>query len=270
MIEVDYSAVEAAVREAALTHALPRFRRLSAADVSEKAPGDLLTVADLETERALTARLEALLPDSVVVGEEAVAERPELLRAIADERPCWLLDPIDGTINFANGLPLFATMVALAVDGVVEAGWIYDPVHDVMAAGVRGQGVRLAGNPVRLNPPDDLKRHAGCLHLSGYDRDLAARAARNFDAVGPLLVLHTAGLEYQTMLLGRLHYSLYHRTNPWDHAAGHFLLQEAGGFAARMDGTPYDLNVIEHDWPLLCAASEEAWHRLRRELFGLD
>lgn len=270
MIDVDFELVEAAVRKAALDHALPRFRNLAAADISEKAPGDLLTVADLETERALTPVLEALLPDSIVVGEEAVAERPELLDALADRQPCWLVDPIDGTINFASGTPLFATMVALVVDGVIQAGWIYDSVHDVMASGVRGRGVRLAGQPVRLQPPPMVGRHAGCLHLSGYDRDLAATAARNFDAVGPLLVLHCAGLEYQAMLSNRLQYSLYNHTNPWDHAAGHLLLEEAGGFAARLDGTPYDVTTVRHEWPLLCAVNEASWWDLRRTLFGLE
>ena len=167
MIEVDYEQVGLAVSELAKRHALSRFRRLRASDISEKAPGDLLTIADLETERALTAALEEILPGSVVVGEEAVSERPELLRALEEDRPCWVVDPIDGTINFAAGLPLFATMVALVLNGVVQAAWIYDSVHDVMASGVRGQGVRLAGRPVHLKPPADLRRHAGCLPPSG-------------------------------------------------------------------------------------------------------
>lgn len=269
MIQLDYESIGRAIEDAAKRHALSRFRRLAPGDISEKSPGDLLTVADLETERALTALLEAALPGSVAVGEEAVAERPELLGALQEERPCWLIDPIDGTINFAAGLPLFATMVALVVKGEVVAAWIYDSVHDVMASGVKGQGVRLSGHPVHLRPPADLKRHSGCLHLSGYDRDLAATAARNFDTVGPILVLHCAGLEYQAMLANRLHYSLYHRTNPWDHAAGHFMLQEAGGFAARLDGTAYDVGTIEHDWPLLCAASADGWSGLKTTLFGL-
>lgn len=270
MPEVDYDAVSKAIIAAAREHALPRFRNLGAGEISEKSPGDLLTVADLATERALSAALEALLPGSIVVGEEAVAERPQLLDALSSAAPCWLVDPIDGTINYAAGLPLFATMVGLVVDGEIQAGWIYDCVHDVMASAVRGQGAQLAGKPVRIQAPVALKRQAGCLHLSGYDRELAATAARNFDAVGPLLVLHCAGLEYQAMLSGRLHYALYHRTNPWDHAAGHLLLAEAGGFAARLDGTPYDVTTTHHDWPLVCAADEASWRALRRDLFGLN
>ena len=269
MVDVNYEAVAVAVKEIAHEHALSRFRNLAAGEISEKGPGDLLTVADVETERALTARLRDLLPGSVVVGEEAVADRPELLDALAEDTPSWLVDPIDGTINFASGLPLFATMVALVVGGSVRAGWIYDSVHDVMAFAVRGQGAHLDGRRVRIDPPAALTRHAGCLHLSGYDRDLAATAARNFDSVGPLLVLHCAGLEYQSMLSGRLHYSVYNRTNAWDHAAGALLLEEAGGYMARLDGTPYRVTEAEHDWPLLCAADRASWLALKRDLFGL-
>ena len=97
----------------------------------------------------------------------------------------------------------------------------------------------------------------------------AATAARNFDNVGPLLVLHSAGLEYQQMLNGRLHYALYLRTNPWDHAPGQLLLAEAGGFTARLDGSAYDINVIMHTSPMVAAVGEASWQALRKYLFGM-
>jgi len=266
----DIDAVADVVREAAREHALPRFKRLQAHEISEKSPNDLLTSADLETEAALTRRLAPLLPGSVVVGEEAVSHDPAVLDALAGEAPCWIVDPIDGTINFAGGLPLFATMVALSIGGEIVGGWIYDSVHDVMAAAEQGAGAFLDGVRVRLSPPDEPRRYSGCLHLGGYDRDLAATAARNFERVGPLLVLHCAGLEYQMMLLGRLHYALYRHTNPWDHAAGALLLAEAGGHAARLDGTPYRLADIDHPSPLVVSAGRTVWDDLKRELFELD
>lgn len=263
----DTQTVAEVVREAAQTQALPRFKQLQQHEVSEKSPGDLLTVADLETERVLTERLAALLPGSVVVGEEAVSANPGLLDALHGDDPCWIVDPIDGTINFAGGLPLFATMVALVSQGQVVGGWVYDAVHDVMAAAERHAGTVVDGVRIRLSPPTELRRLSGCLHLSGYDRDMAARAARNFEKMGPLLVLHCAGLEYQMMLLQRLHYSLYRRTNPWDHAPGHLLLTEAGGHAQRLNGDPYRVTEIDHPWPLVNAANEECWQQLRRDLF---
>ena len=265
----DPSAVAEAIKQAARDEALSRFQRLQAHEISEKSPGDLVTIADLETERALNRALSALLPGSTMVGEEAVAENPALLQALQGEEACWLIDPIDGTINYTAGVPLFATMVALIIRGEVVGGWIYDPVHDVMAMAEKGSGAYLDGQQISLGADPALERLSGCLHLSGYDRDLAATAARNFDAVGPLLVLHCAGLEYQVMLRGRLHYAVYLRTNPWDHAPGQLLLAEAGGHTARLDGSPYDINVISHASPLLAAVGEDAWKDLRGGLFGM-
>ena len=265
----DPAAVAAAIKEAARTEALARFQKLQSYEISEKSPGDLVTIADLETERALNRDLSSLWPGSVMVGEEAVAENPNLLEALRGEEACWLIDPIDGTINYAAGVPLFATMVALVIRGEVVGGWVYDPVHDVMATAEKGSGAYLDGQRVTLGPEPPLERLSGCLHLSGYDRDLAATAARNFNAVGPLLVLHCAGLEYQMMLRGRLHYAVYLRTNPWDHAPGLLLLAEAGGHTARLDGSGYDINVINHPSPLLATVGVGVWQDLRGNLFGL-
>lgn len=265
----DIDAVAAVIREAAQTEAMPRFQSLAAHEIKEKSPGDLVTIADLETERALNQALSALMPGSTMVGEEAVSENPALLDALRGEGACWLIDPIDGTINYANGVPLFATMVALLIGGETVGGWVYDPVHDVMVMAEKGSGAYLDGQRTTLPEPPDMGRFSGCLHLSGYDRELAATAARNFGAVGPLMVLHCAGLEYQMILRGRMHYALYVWTNPWDHAPGLFILEEAGGHAARLDGSPYDVNVVKHPWPLLAAAGREPWRQLREGLFGL-
>ena len=266
----DISVVADAIRAVSRAEALSRFQGLAAHEISEKSPGDLVTIADLETERALERVLGGLLPGSVMVGEEAVAEKPALLEALqTGKAPCWIIDPIDGTINYAHGVPLFATMVALVDGGEVVAGWIYDPVHDLMAMAEKGGGAYLDGRRGELGPEPELARLSGCLHLGGYDKDLTATAARNFDKVGPLFVLHTAGLEYQQMLNGRLHYALYLRTNPWDHAPGQLLLTEAGGHTARLDGSAYDINVTMHSSPMIAAVGEGAWWNLREQLFGM-
>ena len=121
-------AVAAAIFEAAQTEILPRFRSLQVREIKEKTPGDLVTVADLEAEQTLNRALSELLPGSVLVGKEAVAKYPKLLQVLRTEPVCWLGDPIDVTINFAHGVPLFATMVALVIAGETVCGWIYAPV----------------------------------------------------------------------------------------------------------------------------------------------
>lgn len=113
----EISEVEAIIREVARTEILPRFGRLTAADISEKNPGDLVTVADRAAEEALTRRLTGLLPGSLVVGEEAVAGDPGVLARLAGPEPVWIIDPIDGTHNYATDNPRFTTLVALAQGG---------------------------------------------------------------------------------------------------------------------------------------------------------
>jgi fructose-1,6-bisphosphatase/inositol monophosphatase family enzyme len=265
----DINAVTHAVRDAALNEALPKFHSLAAHEVSEKAPNDLLTIADLATERALSEKLRQLLPGSIVVGEEAVSENPNLIKALSSDSYCWLVDPIDGTINFANGLPLFATMVALVHNARVLAAWIYDPVHDVMAVAERGSGTYLNDQRVRITPPQEPNRYSGCLHLKGYDPELAVTAVRNFEKFGPLLVLHCAGQEYIAALKGRIHFAFYSRTNPWDHAPGELILAEAGGFSQHLDRSDYSVLQTWADWPLLVSAGEDIWHDLRRNLFKI-
>ena len=105
------------IREVATTIVLPRFRRLDAEDIQQKSPGDVVTVADHESELALEAGLTRLLPGSEVVGEEAVAADPGVLGRMADRGAVWIVDPLDGTNNFAAGKTPFAVMVALLRGG---------------------------------------------------------------------------------------------------------------------------------------------------------
>ena len=97
--------VEAIIREVSEAAILPRFRRLERHDISEKSPGDLVTTADRESEQLLSAALSELLPGSKVVGEEAAAESAQVLEAFDGEAPVWVLDPVDGTQNFVDGIP---------------------------------------------------------------------------------------------------------------------------------------------------------------------
>ena len=258
------------IREVAAEACLPYFRQLDRGQISEKAPNDLLTVADVETETTLGQRLAAYLPGSVAIGEEAVHDDPSRLDLLSGDDPCWLIDPIDGTINFAHGLPLFAIMLALIERREVVAAWIYDPVHDHMAMAQRGAGAFFDGARVRLTPPPDLAHCIGCLHLPRENTEMAAHMGRNRHRYGPELILHCAGIEYQTFLRDRLHFAVYHRTKPWDHAPGTLLLAEAGGHAAHIDGRAYDILAPDQHVPLLVAAGEGTWQAARDALFPGD
>src|SRR5690349_21342761 len=110
----DIDRVSAIIREVAEAEILPRFRRLQQSDIREKGPGDLVTVADEVAERRLTERLRDLVPNSLVLGEEAVAADQRVLGRIFEEDPVWIIDPVDGTSNFASGKPAFGVIVAYA------------------------------------------------------------------------------------------------------------------------------------------------------------
>lgn len=122
-----HEAVVALMRQVAETIVMPRFRNLAADEVEKKAADDMVTVADRLSETALTAGLSALDPAIRVVGEEAVAADPALVDGI-DRGRVWIIDPIDGTNNYASGIATFGIMIALVEDGVTQAGWILDPV----------------------------------------------------------------------------------------------------------------------------------------------
>src|SRR4051812_33484678 len=120
----DPVAVAALLRRAATEIILPRFRNLEKADIREKGPGDLVTIADTAAELLLTPLLRKMAPRSVVVGEEAASADAAILARLAGEAGVWLIDPVDGTFNFAHGNPNFAVMAAYVERGTVCGGWI--------------------------------------------------------------------------------------------------------------------------------------------------
>ncbi|MFR9776531.1 inositol monophosphatase family protein [Micromonospora sp. MS34] len=260
--------VGAVLREAAAEIVVPMFRRLDETDITEKAPGELVTVADRRAEEFISARLRRLRPGSVVVGEEAVAEDPDLLRHLRGTGDVWLVDPVDGTSNFAAGRRPFALMVALLTDGVEAASWVYDPLDGTMAACRAGAGTWLDGTAVRATAPAPV---AGALRGTAMTRFLPADFRRDVEAggarIGELLPgQHCAGREYLDMLTGTQQFVLFWRTLPWDHGPGTLLVREAGGVARRFDGAEY--HPADDGRGLLVAVSEEIWDEVRSALLG--
>ncbi|MGR6322283.1 inositol monophosphatase family protein [Micromonospora soli] len=258
--------VGALLREAAAEIVVPMFRRLDDADISEKAPGEVVTVADRQAEAFISERLRRLRPGSVVVGEESVAEDPGLLRHLRGTGDVWLVDPVDGTSNFAAGRRPFALMVALLTDGVPAASWVYDPLDGTMAVGRAGAGTRLDGAPV---PATRALPELGALRGTAMTRFLPPDARRTAEEggarIGELLPgQHCAGREYLDVLTGAQQFVLFWRTLPWDHAPGTLLVREAGGVARRFDGTDY--RPGDDGRGLLVAASGEIWDEVRSAL----
>jgi fructose-1,6-bisphosphatase/inositol monophosphatase family enzyme len=247
-------AVAQLVREVARRDIMSRFRALAAADVAEKAPGDLVTIADRAAEGALAEQLTAMLPGSAVIGEEAVASDPSLLNALDSSEPVWIVDPIDGTHNFVNGSPSFAVLVALAHCGELLASWTHAPALGLTATATKGGGAYVDGRRVRVCPaPDGLRgldvvtsreRWWSDVQPGGYDA-LAAHGAS-------MCHIEAAGLEYVRMARGRRCALVWVWDFPWDHAAGLLLHAEAGGSTRTADGAPFRL-AGGNSLPFVCA-----------------
>jgi len=253
----DPEAVARLIRETAQSVILPRFGTLKREEMREKAPGDLVTIADLETERRLTARLTEIAPGSAVLGEEAVAADPGRLSLAATCDSLWIVDPVDGTANFARGHPGFAVIVAYLEHGRTRAGWIFDPLGDRLVWAEAGAGAWSDGRRLRVAPaPAEPVGAAYGRTVSGV------RSAKALDQAG--MRTHnvgSSGIEYINLALGSAHFALHSRSLPWDHAAGMFIAIEAGGRAAFLDGTRYDPAI--HDRPVLAASDTACWARVR-------
>lgn len=270
---IDMDAVRRLIEETAQKTILPRFRQLDRADVSLKAgPHDLVTIADQEAEAYLTPRLRDLIAGSSVVGEEATSGDEGIMEALRRPGSTWLIDPVDGTANFAVGNALFAVMVALVHDGDAVAAWIHDPVRNITAMVQKGQGAVMreadgTQRPLVMPKPASLAHLSGAPNIRYGDRDFAARIAHRADRTAGILILRCAGQEYLAMLEGHIHYAVYNRAMPWDHAAGCLLVTEAGGVARRLDGRLY--RAADKPWgsPLIPACGEEQWNWLKTGIF---
>lgn len=261
--------VEEAVRKAAAAEIMPRFRQLAAHEIVEKnGPHDLVTVADRAAEAHLTASLTALLPGSVVVGEEAVHADPAVYEALRGDSPVWIVDPVDGTRQFVHGDPGFCTLVALAVRGEVLASWTFAPALDLMAVAVRGRGATLNGQPIRSGSPapgEVLEVAASHPDYTTPEQKQALLGLR-VEGVAPR-PCGSAGLEYLAVARGLVSGTAFSWEYAWDHAAGLLLVVEAGGVHTTIAGEPFRItggNAL----PFTAARDAATAERIRTLLGG--
>lgn len=247
---------------------VPRWRSLDAADIREKEPGDVVTVADEEAERALTPRLEALIPGSVVIGEEAVAADPSLLDGAGDIDDLWVVDPVDGTYNFTQGSPDFGVMVAHVRRGEVVRAWVHLPIHDETVVAELGSGATADGRPIRLDDTaTDASAISGAVKTRYLPDDIRPLVEAGIARIGPVdPSTLCAAVEYRRVAVGDMDYVLYWRTHPWDHAPGSLIVEEAGGRCRRLDGQRY--RVGDDRSGLLVARGTATWDLTRASLLA--
>jgi fructose-1,6-bisphosphatase/inositol monophosphatase family enzyme len=230
----DLDRVARLIREVAETEILPRFRRLEEHHTWEKRPGSFVTVADEAAEKRLEDGLLRLAPGSVALGEEAAEQDSSIFERLLDDEPVWIIDPVDGTKNFAAGRPEFAVIVAYVVAGETLAGWIHDPVRNRTAMAAAGEGARTDdGKPLVIADP------APFVELSGVLGPRLTRHKPFSSQFAGISNSKSCGIDYVRLAAGEIHFAYYRGLMPWDHAAGALLHAEAGGFSSCLDGRPY-------------------------------
>jgi len=263
-LPVDPATVLAITVEAAAAAIMPRYKMLAAGDIRQKTgPNDLVTEADLECQAILTERLGKLFPEADVVGEEGGGAEAEACAAIAASEWCWVLDPLDGTHNFVHGRKGFFVMVALVHRGETKAAWIHDPLAGISHHAVAGEGAWRGRDPLRVGQAGTLKEMTGVLYIGPKRAPaLHERLKTLKDAFGPMSFQRAAGAEYMGLTAGRIHYAIFTRLLPWDHAPGALIYREAGGQMAYWDGEPYRPDAAR-GVPMLLAPDAKTWRELR-------
>lgn len=233
--------LEAAVDAAKAAGKLQRSRFESGYRIDYKGEKNLVTEVDRASEELIIDALRAVCPDCEILAEESGL-------VSTGSRMRWIVDPLDGTTNYAHGFPWFAVSIALEIDGAVRLGVIYHPMMDELFTALAGEGASLNGRRISVSSRQPLK---GCLLATGfpYDRtrtnennfrnfeefQLAARAVRRAGA---------AALDLAYVAAGRLDGYWECKLNPWDVAAGRLLVEEAGGVVTDFRGNPHTL--VDH------------------------
>jgi fructose-1,6-bisphosphatase/inositol monophosphatase family enzyme len=273
MQNLDLDALGAILRDAAHVEIMPRWRRLTPEMIRSKSnPSDLVTEADEAAEPLIRVGVARLMPDAVFIGEESVAADPALLDQVATADLVVIVDPVDGTGNFAAGLPLFAVMAAVVRKGETIGGIIYDPFADDFVMAERGGGTfvkRPDGTAERVHAagPSPLAEMLGAASMAYLPREQRAAIYPNLAKLRIATSYRCAGHEYRIFASGHLDFLFHSKLMPWDHLPGTLLASEAGAYVARLDGSPYRPGQL--DGNLLIAADPDSWHLLHREVFTL-
>lgn len=223
--------LEQNIRETAHTQLLPRFRHI---EHHFKSDGSIVTEADHAMQYALTEALKQNWPEIPLLGEEmSHAEQQTLLEQNQD---ClWILDPLDGTSNFAAGIPCFAVSLALLINGSVKLGLIYDPLRQECFSAIENQGTWLNGTPLQSkNNQLPLSKCIAQIDFKRLSNGLAETLARH-PPYSSQRSFGSGALDWCWLAAGRVHLYLHGAQKLWDYSAGQLILRESGGQCCTLD-----------------------------------
>jgi myo-inositol-1(or 4)-monophosphatase len=243
------------VRSTAQKELMPRFERVSYQD---KRDGSLITEADLAMQDSLCEQLLERWPKIQVLGEEMeVTEQENLLQQAGDG--LWILDPLDGTSNFATNIPFFSVSLALMQQGEIVMGIVYDPVRDECFSAVNGQGAQLNQQTLSLANMSEVTEIVTA--IVDFKR-LTPTLANKLITTPPYKSQRSFGsvaLDWCWMAAGRGHVYLHGNQNLWDYAAGQLILKEAGGYSSTLDGEAvFNRSLVKRS--AVAAVNEQLFH----------
>jgi len=256
------------IRDVAAREIMPRFQNLAEHEILEKNKGDIVTAADIAAEEALTPRLAALIPGSLVMGEEAVHHDASLLEHFGTDEYVWVIDPVDGTRSFAKGRDGFCVIVALTRHGETLAGWIYQPTKEMMVIAERGKGAHLNGKKLTTSAAT-IETTRGALHMTYLPKHLRDQMQDGIKTMVSNEPVSSAGLEYVRVASGQTDVTMFWNSYPWDHAAGALIVEEAGGQAGFKNGVRYRPGVEELKG-ILVTGDPDIWQHWCDVLFNED
>jgi myo-inositol-1(or 4)-monophosphatase len=227
------TAIEAVVRAGALQ--MERFG--GSMRVDKKGTIDLVTDVDVAVERMFRGLIAARFPDHQVLAEEFGGD------AAVPRGPCWVFDPIDGTTNFAHGLPIFCSSLALEIDGTAEVAAVYDPNRRELFTAERGGGAFLNGRPLRVSATAQI---VDAMLVTGFPYDVHTRIEEIVGLFGEFVGraravrrLGSAAIDLCYVAAGRMDGFWESDLKPWDIAGGALIVAEAGGRITNMDGNAF-------------------------------
>jgi myo-inositol-1(or 4)-monophosphatase len=266
-------------RQAALAAgAVMRLNYLQPHRITMKGAIDPVTETDLQAQEMIIALIRQHFPDHGLLAEEERVGQgekaggtgfPACAKPSAHPPYRWIIDPLDGTVNFAHGFPMFCVSIAFEAEGRLEYGVIYDPLRDELFEAKRGGGAFLNGSPIRVSKTDRLDR---ALMATGFPYDIRervqetmARLGRVVGAVQGVRRAGSAALDMCYVACGRFDGFWEENLKPWDTAAGLLLIEEAGGRITTFEGGAYDIyspnilasNGVLHKKLINCLGSVE-------------
>jgi fructose-1,6-bisphosphatase/inositol monophosphatase family enzyme len=232
--------IEAIIRDVATRIIYPRFRNLQDHEIRAKsAPMDRVTDIDEAAEAALEEQLLALAPDAAIIGEESVSCDPDRLDRLRDSR-VFVIDPIDGTHSFIEGLNGFGIMLAELAHGALQAGWIYDIMADTMYHARQGYGAYCNDVPLKPAAREASSPIRSLIGANLYKKSPVQTARRADTRLEIDKAVEPSVLAYSRFLMGDLDALIYRYTNCWDHAPGLAMVYEQGGIGRHWDDTAFD------------------------------